>query len=98
MGSSCSLSLLCLLMGLLSPPGPAPVEAETGLDMTDDEIEDFLQSLLKEEDDAEGQGAEKVAQGEDLSETQGSLTPAERDRAPVEVEEGENHPVLVHPA
>ncbi|XP_066495323.1 adipocyte enhancer-binding protein 1 isoform X2 [Tiliqua scincoides] len=86
MGSRHPLWLLCLLVGFLCPPGPVRVEAQTVL--TDDEIEDFLRSFLEgvptEEEDAEGQGVEKVAQGEDLSEPQGSLTPAERDGAPVE--------------
>lgn len=56
--------------------------------LTDDEIEDFLRSFLEgvpTEEDAEGQGA----QGEDLSERQGSLTPAGSDAAPVEEEAGE---------
>ncbi|XP_053125822.1 adipocyte enhancer-binding protein 1 isoform X2 [Hemicordylus capensis] len=85
------LSLLCLLaVGLLCPPSPARVEAQTVL--TDDEIEEFLRGFLQEVDadeDAEGQGAEKVAPGGGLPETPGRLDdPAGKESVAGEVEEG----------
>lgn len=62
--------------------------------LTDDEIEEFLQGFLQSvdsenEEDAEEQGAEKVARGEEVPENPGRVKPAGRGSGPVE--EGE-HP------
>ncbi|KAM6431592.1 adipocyte enhancer-binding protein 1 isoform 1-T1 [Liasis olivaceus] len=78
--------LLCLLVGILCPWNPSPVEPQSVL--TDHEIEEFLKGFLQEVDeDLEGPEAEKVAVGEELPESQGNLNPAEREKAPTEVEE-----------
>ncbi|XP_054853645.1 adipocyte enhancer-binding protein 1 isoform X3 [Eublepharis macularius] len=82
MGTSCPLWLCCLLLDLLCPMRLAQVEAQTVL--TDDEIEEFLQGFLQRvdsenEEDAEEQGAEKLARGEELPENRGRLTPAGTD-------------------
>ncbi|XP_062995298.1 adipocyte enhancer-binding protein 1 [Elgaria multicarinata webbii] len=88
MRTGCPLLLFCLLVGLLCPLTPPRAEAQSVL--TDHEIEEFLKGFLGEvdEEDAEGQEAEKVALGEELPGSQRRLDPAEKDNAPVEVEEG----------
>ncbi|XP_048347042.1 adipocyte enhancer-binding protein 1-like [Sphaerodactylus townsendi] len=83
MRASCPLWLLgCLLLELLGPLSLARVEAQSVL--TDDEIEEFLQGFLRKvdsekEEDAEEQGAEKVAPGEELPENPGRLNPSGKD-------------------
>lgn len=78
--------LLSLLMGILCLWNPSLVEPQSVL--TDHEIEEFLKGFLGEVDeDLEGPEAEKVAV--ELPENQGNLNPAEGEKAPTEVEEGE---------
>ncbi|XP_077163083.1 adipocyte enhancer-binding protein 1 isoform X1 [Paroedura picta] len=90
MRASCPLWLMCCLsLGLLWPLSPARVEAQTVL--TDDEIEEFLQGFLQSvdsenEEDAEEQGPEKVARGEEVPENPGRVRPAGRDSSPAEEE------------
>ncbi|XP_029768585.1 adipocyte enhancer-binding protein 1-like [Terrapene carolina triunguis] len=85
LAGACRLLPLCLLVGLLTPsPGQPPPE------LTDDEIEEFLQGFLREvspegEEEAGGRGLEEPP------EPQGRLKPAGKDKAakaPTEVEEG----------
>ncbi|XP_039380141.1 adipocyte enhancer-binding protein 1 [Mauremys reevesii] len=85
LAGACCLLPLCLLVGLLTPsPGQPPPE------LTDDEIEEFLQGFLREvspegEEEAGGRGLEEPP------EPQGRLKPAGKDKAakaPTEVEEG----------
>nr|XP_028563391.1 adipocyte enhancer-binding protein 1 isoform X1 [Podarcis muralis] len=98
MGAICPRALaLCLLVGLLCPFNPAQVEAQSVL--TDHEIEEFLKGFLGEveEEDTEGREAEKVALGEELPENQGRLDPAERGKAPTELEEATQEPVRQKP-
>ncbi|XP_013920407.1 PREDICTED: adipocyte enhancer-binding protein 1 [Thamnophis sirtalis] len=78
--------LLSLLVGILCLWNPSPVEPQSVL--TDHEIEEFLKGFLGEVDeDSEGPETGKVAVGEELPENQGNLNPAERGKAPTEVEE-----------
>ncbi|XP_061449461.1 adipocyte enhancer-binding protein 1 isoform X2 [Rhineura floridana] len=97
MGTGCPLPLLCLLVGLLCPPSPARVEAQSVL--TDHEIEEFLKGFLGEvdEEDPEGREGEKVTLGKEIPEHQGRLNPAEKDKAPTELEEGAQQPVREKP-